>query len=66
MCKCTEQAENGKIYLISGNHDIQNLRQNCTEYFGQIVMQMYIEVDKQKIYQNHFICAGEGNHRKTD
>jgi calcineurin-like phosphoesterase family protein len=43
----------GKIYLISGNHDIKNLRQNYTKYFEQIAMQMYIEVDKQKIYLNH-------------
>ena len=49
---------NGKIYLISGNHDIKNLRQNYTKYFEQITMQMYIEVDKQKIYLNHcpFLC----------
>ena len=51
---------NGKIYLISGNHDIKNLRQNYTKYFELIVMQMYIEVDKQKIYLNHcpFLCYG--------
>lgn len=51
---------NGKIYLISGNHDIKNLRQNYTKYFEQITMQMYIEVDKQKIYLNHypFLCYG--------
>lgn len=39
---------NGKIYLIAGNHDIKNLRQNYTKYFEQISMQMHIEVDKQK------------------
>lgn len=44
---------NGKIYLISGNHDIKNLRQNYTKYFEQIAMQMYIEVDKQKMCLNH-------------
>lgn len=51
---------NGKIYLISGNHDIKNLRQNYTKYFEHIAMQMYIEVDKQKIYLNHcpFLCYG--------
>ena len=27
---------NGKIYLISGNHDIKNLRQNYTKYFEDI------------------------------
>ncbi len=51
---------NGKIYLIAGNHDIKNLRQNYTKYFEQISMQMHIEVDKQKIYLNHcpFLCYG--------
>lgn len=51
---------NGKIYLITGNHDIKNLRQNYSKYFEQIAMQMYIEVDKQKIYLNHcpFLCYG--------
>ena len=44
---------NGKIYLIIGNHDIKNLRQDYRKYFEQVVMQMYIEVDKQKIYLNH-------------
>lgn len=59
MGKRTEQAER-KIYLIFGNHDIKNLRQNYTKYFEQITMQMYIEVDKQKIYLNHcpFLCYG--------
>ena len=60
----TEQAYrcrlNGKIYLIAGNHDIKNLRQNYTKYFEQITMQMHIEVNKQKIYLNHcpFLCYG--------
>ena len=44
---------NGKIYLITGNHDVKNLRQDYRKYFEQVVMQMYIEVDKQKIYLNH-------------
>ena len=57
---------NGKIYLIAGNHDIKNLRQNYTKYFEQITMQMHIEVDKQKIYLNHcpFLCYG-GAYRIT-
>ena len=51
---------NGKIYLIAGNHDIKDLRQNYTKHFEQITMQMHIEVDKQKIYLNHcpFLCYG--------
>ena len=57
---------NGKIYLIAGNHDIKNLRQNYTKYFEQITMQMHIEVDKQKIYLSHcpFLCYG-GVYRDT-
>ena len=51
---------NGKIYLITGNHDVKNLRQDYRKYFEQVVMQMYIEADKQKIYLNHcpFLCYG--------
>ena len=49
---------NGKIYLIAGNHDIKDLRQNYTKYFEQITMQMHIEVGKRSIYLNHypFLC----------
>lgn len=51
---------NGKIYFIVGNYDIKNFRQNYMKYFEQIMMQMYIEVDKQKIYLNYcfFFCYG--------
>ena len=51
---------NGKIYLITGNHDVKNLIQDYRKYFEQVVMQMYIEADKQKIYLNHcpFLCYG--------
>ena len=42
------------------NHDVKNLRQDYRKYFEQVVMQMYIEADKQKIYLNHcpFLCYG--------
>ena len=51
---------NGKIYLISGNHDMKNLRQNYTEYFEAVLPQLHIEVGNQKIYLNHypFLCYG--------
>ena len=57
---------NGKIYLIIGNHDMKNLRQSCSDRFEKVAMQMYIEVDKQKIYLNHcpFLCYG-GAYRDT-
>ena len=56
---------NGIIYLISGNHDIKNLRQNYSKYFEQITMQMYIEVDKQKIYLNHCPSFAMAAHTMT-
>ena len=51
---------NGKIYLILGNHDMKNIRQGYINRFESVAMQMYIEVDKQKIYLNHcpFLCYG--------
>ena len=51
---------NGKIYLILGNHDMKNIRQGYINRFELVAMQMYIEVDKQKIYLNHcpLLCYG--------
>jgi len=51
---------NGKIYLILGNHDMKNIRQGYINRFESVAMQMYIEVDKQKIYLNHcpLLCYG--------
>ena len=59
MDECTEQIE-WKIYLIVGNHDIKNLRQGYYDRFEAILMQMHIEIGKQKIYLNHcpFLCYG--------
>jgi len=53
---------NGKIYLIVGNHDLKNLRQGYANRFEIVAMQMCIEVNKQKIYLNHypFLCFGGG------
>lgn len=57
---------NGKIYLILGNHDIQNLKRGCCDGFEAILMQMYIEIGKQTIYLNHcpFLCYG-GAYKNT-
>lgn len=57
---------NGKIYLVAGNHDMKNLRQNYSEYFELVTLQMCVEIDKQKIYLNHFpfLCYG-GAYRDT-
>ena len=53
---------NGKIYLIVGNHDLKNLRQGYANRFESVAMQMWIEVEKQKIYLNHypFLCFDGG------
>lgn len=45
---------NGKIYLILGNHDLKNIRQGYINRFEHVAMQMHIEVNKQKIYLNHY------------
>ena len=57
---------NGKIYLIVGNHDLKNIRKGYYKRFEDVVMQMHIEVDKQRIYLNHcpFLCYG-GAYRDT-
>lgn len=57
---------NGKIYLITGNHDMKNLRQGYANRFELVTMQMHIEVDKHKIYLNHypFLCYG-GSYKDT-
>ena len=45
---------------------MKNLKQSCSDRFEKVAMQMYIEVDKQKIYLNHcpFLCYG-GAYRDT-
>ena len=59
---------NGKIYLILGNHDLKNLRQGYVDRFEHVTMQMHIEVDKQKIYLNHypFLCFDGGYKREFE
>lgn len=53
---------NGKIHLIMGNHDLKNIRQGYIGRFEHVAMQMHIEVNKQKIYLNHypFLCFDGG------
>lgn len=53
---------NGHIYLILGNHDLRNMRPGVMERFESVEMGMCIEVDKQKIYLNHypFLCFDGG------
>lgn len=49
---------NGRIYLIMGNHDLRNIRKGYADRFELITMQMHIEIEKRKIYLNHypFLC----------
>lgn len=53
---------NGKIYLILGNHDLKNFRQGFIQRFEHVALQMFIMVDKQKMYLCHypFLCFEGG------
>lgn len=56
----------GKIVLILGNHDMNNVNQGFMRRFLDIKMQMLISIGKQRIYLNHypFLCYG-GAYRNT-
>lgn len=45
---------NGNIHLIVGNHDIKHLSKGYYHHFKSVVMQMYILIDEQKLFLNHF------------
>lgn len=51
---------NGTIYLVLGNHDIRSLPEKVEWRFKGIYSQMYITVDGQHIWLNHypFLCFG--------
>lgn len=51
---------NGHIYLIMGNHDFKNLKDNVTQYFVDVVQQMRIQIDGWTLYLNHYpyLCYG--------
>ena len=56
----------GKIVLILGNHDMNNVNQGFMRRFLDIKMQMLISIGKQRIYLNHypFLCYG-GAYKNT-
>ena len=58
---------NGKIYLILGNHDRGNLRENYIKKFELVIPQMQIEIEGRSVYLNHypFLCYG-GSYRGKD
>ena len=61
---------NGKIIFIKGNHDRRNGCQSESQYnslFEYTTQQLYIEIEKRKIYLNHvpFLCYG-GTYRDND
>lgn len=45
---------NGKIYLVMGNHDRKNIKEKDKKRFMFVTQQLFITVEKQKIYLNHF------------
>lgn len=45
---------NGKIYLVIGNHDWKMLKDGSMARFETVSQQLYIQVEGQKIYLNHF------------
>ena len=57
---------NGEIFLILGNHDMNNVDQAFMHRFQRVSMQMLISIGKQRIYLNHypFLCYG-GAYRTT-
>ena len=57
---------NGRIFLVLGNHDMNNVDQGFMKRFEEVSMQMLISVGKKRIYLNHypFLCYG-GAYRET-
>lgn len=55
---------NGKIYLILGNHDRGNLRENYIKKFELVTPQIQIDIEGRSVYLNHypFLCYG-GSYR---
>lgn len=54
---------NGKIILITGNHDHRNLRPSIVNYFHEICSSKEIMIDNTRIYLNHFpyLCFPQEN-----
>lgn len=44
---------NGRIFLVLGNHDMNNVGQGFMRRFEDVAMQMLITIDKQRVYLNH-------------
>ena len=51
---------NGRIFLVLGNHDMNNVDQGFMRRFENVSMQMLVSIGKQRIYLNHypFLCYG--------
>ena len=43
---------NGRIFLVLGNHDMNNVDQGFMRRFEDVAMQMLITVGKQRVYQS--------------
>ena len=53
----------GRIFLILGNHDMNNVGQEFMNRFQRVAMELLIQIGKQKIYLNHypFLCYNSAN-----
>ena len=58
---------NGKIYLITGNHDRKMLKDGTIKSFEFVGPELYITVNNQRIYLNHkpYLCF-DGSYGRKD
>ena len=58
---------NGKIYLITGNHDRKMLNDGTIKSFEFVGPELYITVNSQRIYLNHkpYLCF-DGSYGRKD
>ena len=58
---------NGHIILIKGNHDVKQMSSTTEMLFDNVTQQMYIEIEGQKIYLNHYpLLCYAGTYRSKD
>ena len=58
---------NGDIILVKGNHDLNRLTSNTEKLFNYIAQQLYIEIEGQRIYLNHYpLLCYAGTYRKKE
>ena len=59
---------NGNIILIKGNHDLRNLTPSSEKLFEFVTQQLYINVEGQNMYLNHYplLCYGGTYRNRQD